>query len=52
MIWKQAMNWILLAIWLIIGALNLFVRKEVNKWDYACVWVTVLASFWALILNT
>lgn len=49
---KQVMNWTLLAIWLIIGTVDLFVRKEVNRFDYVCAWVTVLVSFWALILNT
>ena len=52
MIWKQVMNWTLLIVWLIIGTVNLFLRKEVNRIDYVCAWVTVLASFWALILNT
>jgi uncharacterized PurR-regulated membrane protein YhhQ (DUF165 family) len=52
MIWKQVMNWTLLIVWLIIGTLNLFVRKEVKRFDYVCAWVTVLASFCVLILNT
>lgn len=52
MIWKQEMNWTLLIVWLIIGTINLFVRKEVNRFDYVFAWVTVLASFWTLILNT
>lgn len=51
-IWKQVMNWTLLIGWLIIGTLNLFVRKEVNRFDYVCAWVTILAACWALILNT
>lgn len=49
---KQVMNWTLLIGWLIIGSINLFVKKDINRMDYACAWITILASFWALILNT
>lgn len=38
-----AMNWILFAMWVVIGIMNLC-SKKIGKIDYLVVWIALLAS--------